>query len=156
MRKSNLGNGFQLVLNMLNQKALPLASKAAEKGYGIIARMALQFGLLTGKFDKGVSFAANDHRKNRLTGEVIEAANKSLAPVWTLCEKYNCSKTQLALSFVLSFPGVSSIIPGIRTAEQVHLNTKGLFTLEPEDLQLIEKMGTTNFIPVVDLIQRQG
>ena len=153
---NNLGNGFQLVLNMLNQKALPLVSKASEKGYGIIARMALQFGLLTGKFDKGVSFAANDHRKNRLTGEVIEAANKSLAPVWTLCEKYNCSKTQLALSFVLSYPGVSTIIPGIRTVEQVHLNTTGLFTLEPEDLLFIEKMGTTNFISLLELIQRQG
>lgn len=153
---TNQGNGFQLVLNMLNQKALPLAGKAAENGYGIIARMALQFGLLTGKFDRGASFAANDHRKKRLTGEVIEAANKSLAPVWTLCKKYNCSKTQLALSFVLSYPGVSTVIPGIRTAEQVHLNTTGLFRLAPEDLQLLEKMGETDFIPVLDLIQRQG
>lgn len=153
---NNLGNGFQLVLNMLNQKALTLVNKAAEKDYGIIARMALQFGLLTGKFDKGVSFAANDHRKNRLTVEVIEVANKSLAPVWTLCEKYRCSKTQLALSFVLSYPGVSTIIPGIRTAEQVNLNTTGLFTLEPEDLLFIEKMGVTDFVPVLDLIQRQG
>jgi aryl-alcohol dehydrogenase-like predicted oxidoreductase len=141
---------------MLNQKALPLITKAAEKGYGIIARMALQFGLLTGKFDKEVSFAPNDHRKNRLTSEVIETANKALTPLWALCEKYNCSKTQLALSFVLSYPGVSTIIPGIRTAEQVHLNTTGLFSLEPEDLQLIEKIGTTDFVPVLDLIQRQG
>ena len=153
---NNLGIGFQLVLNMLNQKALPLVSKAAENGYGIIARMALQFGLLTGKFTMGASFAANDHRKNRLTAEVIEAANKSLAPIWTLCEKYNCSKTQLALSFVLSYPGVSTVIPGIRTAEQVHLNTTGLFRLASEDLQLIEKMGATDFIPVLELIQRQG
>ena len=84
---NNLGNGFQLVLNLLNQKALPLINKAHEKGYGIIARMALQFGLLTGKFDNGVSFAANDHRKSRLTKEVIESANTALVPVWGLCEK---------------------------------------------------------------------
>ena len=153
---NNLGNGFQLVLNLLNQKALPLINKAHEKGYGIIARMALQFGLLTGKFDNGVSFAANDHRKSRLTKEVIESANTALVPVWGLCEKYNCSKTQLALSYVLSYPGVSTLIPGIRTAEQVHLNTTGLFILEPDDLLLIEKMGVADFIPVLDLIQQQG
>ena len=153
---NNLGNGFQLVLNILNQKALPLMTRSSEKGYGIIARMALQFGLLTGKFDNGVSFAGNDHRKNRLTKEVIETANTALLPLWALCKKYSCSKTQLALSYVMSYPGVSTVIPGIRTAEQVHLNTTGLFTLEPEDLLLIEKMGAADFVPVLDLIQRQG
>jgi aryl-alcohol dehydrogenase-like predicted oxidoreductase len=57
------GNGFQLVLNILNQKALPIIKDAKKNGYGVIARMPLQFGLLTGKFDHGVSFSANDHRK---------------------------------------------------------------------------------------------
>jgi aryl-alcohol dehydrogenase-like predicted oxidoreductase len=36
---------------------------AAEKGFGIIARMPLQFGLLTGKFDNSTSFSNTDHRK---------------------------------------------------------------------------------------------
>ena len=84
-----MGNGFQLVLNMLNQKALPLVKKASQAGYGIIARMPLQFGLLTGKFDDKVSFPDNDHRKNRLTKEIIEAANHALDPAWELCGKYN-------------------------------------------------------------------
>ncbi|MEO7922781.1 MAG: aldo/keto reductase [Chitinophagaceae bacterium] len=150
------GNGFQLVLNLLNQKAMPIVRNAGEKGYGIIARMALQFGLLTGKFDQGVLFAANDHRKNRLTMEVIDASNKALRPVWALCEKYGCTKTQLALSFALAYPGVSTIIPGIRTAKQVELNTTGLIALESTDLQLIETLGVADFIPVMELIQQQG
>src|SRR5258705_889148 len=45
---NKLANGFQLVLNILNQKALNLLHDANTKGYGIIARMPLQFGLLTG------------------------------------------------------------------------------------------------------------
>lgn len=151
-----MGNGFQLVVNILNQKALSLTKQAAVKGYGIIARMPLQFGLLTGKFDNGVSFAANDHRKNRLTQPIIEKANKALLPVWNLCRKYNCSKTQLALSHVLSYPEVSTIIPGIRTAEQAEQNTTGLFRLEPEDRLLIEGLGKTDFAEVMKLIQQQG
>jgi aryl-alcohol dehydrogenase-like predicted oxidoreductase len=83
----NLGNGFQLVLNLINQRSLPLLKKAAQEGFGVIARMPLQFGLLTGKFDKKISFPANDHRKNRLTAEVINKCAEVLIPVWELCKK---------------------------------------------------------------------
>jgi len=154
--QSKIGNGFQLVLNLLNQKALPLLKRSAEDGYGVIVRMALQFGLLTGKFDNGMNFSANDHRKNRLTKEVIDSSNNALNPVWALCKKYNCSKTQLALSYILSYPEVSTIIAGIRTAEQVQLNTTGLFQLDSNDRLMIEKLGASDFVQVMDLIQKQG
>lgn len=151
-----LGNGFQLVLNLINQRSLPLLKKAGEKGYGIIARMPLQFGLLTGKFDKGAAFAANDHRKNRLVPSIVEASATALAPVWALCDKYQCNKTQLALSYLLSYPEVSVIIPGIRTPEQVAGNTTGLFQLEVADRQLIELFGNTTFVPLMEQIKQQG
>jgi aryl-alcohol dehydrogenase-like predicted oxidoreductase len=154
--QNKIGNGFQLVLNLLNQKTLPLLKRSAEGGYGIIVRMALQFGLLTGKFDNGINFPANDHRKNRLTKDVIDASNNALDQVWALCKKYNCSKTQLALSYILSYPEVSTIIAGIRTAEQVQLNTTGLFQLDSKDRSMIEELGTTDFVQVMDLIQKQG
>ena len=151
-----IGNGFQLVLNLLNQKTLPLLKRSAESGYGIIVRMALQFGLLTGKFDKEANFSANDHRKNRLTKDIIDASNTALIPVWALCKKYNCTKTQLALSYILSYPEVSTIIAGIRTAEQVQLNTTGLFHLDGDDRSLIEQLGATDLVHVMDIIKKQG
>jgi aryl-alcohol dehydrogenase-like predicted oxidoreductase len=154
--QNKIGNGFQLVLNLLNQKTLPLLKRSAGDGYGVIVRMALQFGLFTGKFDNGINFSANDHRKNRLTKDVIDASNKALNPVWVLCKKYNCSKTQLALSYILSYPEVSTIIAGIRTAEQVQLNTTGLFQLDRDDRFMIEQLGATDFVQVMDLIQKQG
>ena len=149
-----IGNGFQLVLNLLNQKTLPLLKQSAENGYGAIVRMALQFGLLTGKFDKAAAFSANDHRKNRLTREVIDTS--ALGPVWQLCKKYNCSKTELALSYILSYPAVSTIIAGIRTPEQVKLNTSGLLQLDEADMKMIEELGRADFIRVMNLIQQQG
>lgn len=151
-----LGNGFQLVLNLVNQRALPLLQRAAEKGVGIIARMPLQFGLLTGKFDKGHEFSYDDHRKNRLVPGIVQAAAEALAPVWELCEKYNCTKTQLALSYILSYPEVSTLIPGIRTPEQVALNTTGLFSLQMEDRKLIEELGEKECEALMALIQKQG
>jgi aryl-alcohol dehydrogenase-like predicted oxidoreductase len=150
------GYGFQLVLNLLNQKALPLAKQAAGQGYGIIARMPLQFGLLTGKFDNEIAFAASDHRNKRLTKEVIDKSNDALAPVWALCSKYECTKTQLALSYILSYPEVSVVIPGIRTASHVVQNSTGLFKLDLHDTRMIGEMGETVMNDVMELIRKQG
>lgn len=154
--RQKTGSGFQLVLNILNQKALPVIKKASAEGYGIIARMPLQFGLLTGKFDKEVSFPDNDHRKNRLTKQVVETANTALDPVWQLCKKYEVNKTQLALSYILSYDEVSTIIPGIRTAAHAESNTTGLVRLDPSDRDMIEQLGNTNFGSVMEMIQQQG
>jgi len=153
---NRIGNGFQLVLNILNQKALSVIKKASAQGYGIIARMPLQFGLLTGKFDHGVSFSDNDHRKNRLTKEIVETANEVLEPVWQLCKKYAVNKTQLSLSYILSYDEVSTIIPGIRTSAHAEMNTTGLVRLDKADRELIEQLGATSFVPVMEMIQKQG
>lgn len=154
--QKNAGSGFQLVLNILNQKGLPLLKASAQKGFGIIARMPLQFGLLTGKFDKGITFSENDHRKNRVTPAIVEACAKALEPVWALCNKYGCTKTQLALSYILSYPEVSVVIPGIRTAAHATDNTSGLFKLDAKDRELIEGLGETEFGVIMEMIRKQG
>ena len=87
---------------------------------------------------------------------MIDVSNNALEPIWALCNKYNCTKTQLALSYILSYPEVSTIIAGIRTAEQVQLNTTGSFQLDKEDMQMIEHLGQNDFIAVMKLIQQQG
>jgi aryl-alcohol dehydrogenase-like predicted oxidoreductase len=135
---------------------LTVIKKASAEGYGIIARMPLQFGLLTGKFDHGLSFPDNDHRKNRLTKEIVETANAVLKPVWQLCKKYAVNKTQLSLSYILSYDEVSTIIPGIRTAAHAEMNTTGLVRLDKADRELIEQLGATHFVPVMEMIQKQG
>jgi len=156
LMRHNLGKGFQLVLNILNQRALPVMQRANRSGYGVVVRMPLQFGLLTGKFDIDSTFPGNDHRHNRLTKEVILNSNEALKPVWELCKKYSMTNTQLALSYVLSYPEVSTIIPGIRTPEHVTGNTKGLIRLDDADLEMIEDLGKTSFVSVMELIQKQG
>jgi aryl-alcohol dehydrogenase-like predicted oxidoreductase len=118
--------------------------------------MPLQFGLLTGKFDSSTIFPVNDHRHKRLTPEVISTVNEVLEPVWQLCSKYNISKAQLALSYVLTYPEISTIIPGIRTVQHVEQNTKGLIQLDREDLRMIEKLGGEDFVSVMALIKKQG
>jgi aryl-alcohol dehydrogenase-like predicted oxidoreductase len=154
--QNNFGNGFQLVLNILNHKALPLFERAYNKGFGIIARMPLQFGLLTGKFDANSTFTINDHRRGRLTREVILTSTEVLQPVWKLCNKYHLTKAELALSYVLSYKEVSTVIPGIRTSDHVAQNTNNLRVLDDQDVKMIEDLGKNKFVSVMELIQRQG
>ena len=154
--ESNWGSGFQLALNIINQRGLNIIREAAAMEYGIIARMPLQFGLLTGKFSRASTFDKTDHRHNRLTKEIINSSEKVLQPVWALCEKYTITKTQLALSYVLSYPEVSVVIPGIRTKEHVAANTTGLIQLEKEDIVLIEAHGSTILSELMNLIEKQA
>ena len=151
-----LGNGFQLVLNLLNQASLPLFRKTDVNKYGIIVRMPLQFGLLTGRFDNAVDFTFTDHRKNRLTRKIVDISARLLQPVWALCDKYHCTKVQLALSYLISYTAVSTVITGSRTPEHVVKNTSGLFQPEPEDVHLIENLGRTEFLGVMNLIRERG
>jgi aryl-alcohol dehydrogenase-like predicted oxidoreductase len=154
--ENKIGYGFQLVLNVLNQKALSLMKTAAALGYGIIARMPLQFGLLTGKFDNGFKFSENDHRKGRLTENIINETNRALEPLWQLCTKYNCTKTTLALSFILHYNQITTIIPGIRNVEQVNSNTMPIIQFDMVDIMMLEKLGENECNAVMELIKLQG
>ncbi len=156
LMERQLGHGFQLVLNMLNQRAVPIMEKATELGYGIIARMPLQFGLLTGKFTPETTFPESDHRSLRLARPVLETSLNALEPAWEIADKYGLSKTELALSFIISFKEVSTVIPGIKTAEQAEKNTSGLVQLEEEGHQRLRGLYEERFLEVMDMMQGRG
>jgi len=153
--KNNLGDGFQLVLNLINQRAIGLMRAAGKQGYGIIARMPFQFGLLTGKQTRATTFERDDHRMFRLTPNVLAAALDTLEPIWDAYrQKYQMTPLQLALRFILSFPEVATVIPGIKTVAQAQLNTSPGPLLESGDYEELQAMYATHFEPL--LVQMQG
>lgn len=155
--KHNLGNGFQLVFNLINQKALPIMLQAASKGYGIIARMPLQFGLLSGKIKTDTTFSSDDHRSYRVVPHITEAVLKVLQEeVWNLCDKYQTTASGLALSYILSYPEISTVIPGIRTPEHVTLNTDHLVQIDDEDKRHLQELYHSHWLPVMEMMEKQG
>lgn len=155
--KNNFGNGFQLVFNLINQKALPIVTAAAQKGYGVIARMPLQFGLLSGKITPDTVFSSDDHRNYRVVPPITEAVLRILKKeVWPLCDKYQTTASGLALSYILSYPEISTVIPGIRTPQHVALNTGHLVQLEEADKQHLRQLYQTHWQPVMEMMERQG
>ncbi|WP_215225066.1 aldo/keto reductase [Echinicola shivajiensis] len=153
----NKGQGFQLVFNLINQLALPIIRQAAGKSYGIIARMPLQFGLLSGKIRPDKIFSKTDHRSYRLSSELVKKVLDILEQkVQAMAEKYGTSLSSLALSYILSFPEISTVIPGIRTPEQVQLNTQGLVKLSLEDRDYLENLADSDWGEVLDIMRQMG
>jgi aryl-alcohol dehydrogenase-like predicted oxidoreductase len=157
LMQRNTGDGFQLVFNLINQKASGVMLDAGKKGYGIIARMPLQFGLLTGKFSDEEKFSDDDHRKFRLTKEIIIRSNEILnEKIWPICSKYKISKTSLALSFILIFEDVSTVIPGIRTPGHATENITDIVHLDKNDVDYLKQLYTSDWKEIVDLMEKQG
>lgn len=149
------GDGFQLVFNIINQRAHSVINKAAKAGYGIIARMPLQFGLLTGKISRETKFSPNDHRYFRLSEEIIEMSLSGLKHPWDIAKKRKCSKTSLAMSFCAQSKDISTIIPGIKTPEQADANTE-LIQLNENEMNVLKDAFTAHFAQVVLRMEQRG
>ncbi|HEX6182015.1 MAG TPA: aldo/keto reductase [Chitinophagaceae bacterium] len=157
MIKNKVGDGFQLVFNLVNQRAYETILQAAEAGYGIIARMPLQFGLLTGKFSPASNFSAGDHRNFRLTPLIIRKTLNILEQkVWPVGSEERLNPVALALSFILSSKQVSTVIPGIRTPQHVLQNTTDLKMLDPENFDYLLSLADEEWKPVMELMEKQG
>jgi aryl-alcohol dehydrogenase-like predicted oxidoreductase len=157
LMQRQLADGFQLVFNIINQKALLVIQKASEEGYGIIARMPLQFGLLTGKFTTSSRFTNDDHRSFRLTPEILQHTLQVLEEkVWPIAKELNMTPTALALSFILSHPQINTCIPGIRTAQHVSANTSGLKQLPEEYLNALHALSINEWKVIMALMEEAG
>lgn len=115
------GHTIQLVYNLLRQEMTEVFPIAQRKNIGVIARVPLWYGLLTGKFTSETRFPANDHRSQRLAGDVLVTELRKVEKLKFLVQP-NRTMAHAALKFILSNPAVSCTIPGGRSARQVEEN----------------------------------
>jgi aryl-alcohol dehydrogenase-like predicted oxidoreductase len=123
----------QIILNCFRLKPLEEVLPAArEAGVGIIARVPLASGLLSGRYDENTTFAASDHRNFNRHGEAFDVGETfagvpyeiGLQAARELAELVDDDSTlaQFALRWVIDQRGVSTVIPGARNPEQVSQN----------------------------------
>jgi aryl-alcohol dehydrogenase-like predicted oxidoreductase len=143
----------QIVFNMLRQAPLDrVLPAAAAAGVGIIARVPLASGLLSGKYDRTTTFPANDHRTYNRRGEAFDVGetfagvdfSTGLEAVQRLLPLVPAPATmaQFALRWILDQPGVSSVIPGARNAVQALGNAAAadLAPLTPQVLAAVTEV----------------
>jgi aryl-alcohol dehydrogenase-like predicted oxidoreductase len=123
----------QIILNAFRRKPLEqVLPAAAAAGVGIIARVPLASGLLSGKYDESTTFAADDHRSYNRHGEAFDVGETfsgvpydvgiRAAQQIALFTPQGATPAQLALRWIVDQPGVSTVIPGARNAEQAVAN----------------------------------
>ncbi|MER6347198.1 aldo/keto reductase [Streptomyces sp. NPDC001595] len=131
----------QIILNAFRMKPLRQVLPAArEAGVGIIARVPLASGLLSGKYTKDTVFPENDHRTYNRHGESFDqgetfsgvdfATGVEAAAEFSALAPEGYTPAQLALRWVVQQPGVTTVIPGARSTEQARANTAAA-TLPP-------------------------
>jgi aryl-alcohol dehydrogenase-like predicted oxidoreductase len=123
----------QIVFNAFRQRPADLFFREARaRDVGVIARVPLASGLLTGKFGADARFAADDHRAFNRHGEEFDVGEtfagvdfeRGLEAVEELRPLVPAGATlaQLALRWILEFEDVSTVIPGAKTPEQARAN----------------------------------
>jgi aryl-alcohol dehydrogenase-like predicted oxidoreductase len=132
---------IQIIFNPLRLKPLDEVLPAARAaGVGVLARVPLASGLLSGKYTTETTFAENDHRTYNRHGEAfdrgetfsgvdfevgIRAANELAAAL-----PDGISLPQASLAWIMSRPGVTSVIPGARNTRQAVSNAASAALLE--------------------------
>ncbi len=116
-----------------------------QQGIGVIVRGALAMGLLAGKFDENSRFASGDFRQKWLSDPEQNAVyRQDLAKVKALAGLARADRTlaQAALEFTLLHPAVTTVIPGVKTPEQVLGNLAALQApaLSAADRALIDRV----------------
>ena len=133
----------QIIFNLFRQRpAADFLAAAADREVGVIARVPLASGLLSGKITVETEFAVDDHRSYNRHGEAFDVGETfagvpfevGLAAVEEIRSLVPAGATmaQFALRWILTFAEVSTVIPGARNAEQAGSNAAAS-TLGPID-----------------------
>ncbi|MCO5971259.1 aldo/keto reductase [Actinoallomurus soli] len=123
----------QIILNAFRQKPLErVLPAAAEAGVGIIARVPLASGLLSGRYRHDTQFGPADHRTFNRRGEAFDVGETfsgvdydtgvDAAAEFAALAAPGATPAQTALRWIIQQPGVTTVIPGARNPDQVRAN----------------------------------
>jgi aryl-alcohol dehydrogenase-like predicted oxidoreductase len=141
----------QIIFNMFRQRPAELFfEEARRRKVGVLARVPLASGLLTGKYGADASFPENDHRNFNRNGEAFDRGEtfagvdleRGVEAVRELDEirPEGMTMAQFALRWILMFDAVSCAIPGAKRPDQAAENAAAadLAPLSDETMQAVE------------------
>ena len=124
----------QIIFNMFRQRPAELFfDRAKKKDVGILTRVPLASGMLTGKLSKNSSFEKDDHRNFNRKGEMFDKGEtfsgvdydlslEAVEKLKAICPS-DISMVQFALKWILMHEAVTCAIPGARNVNQVKQNS---------------------------------
>ncbi|GHO64728.1 aldo/keto reductase [Ktedonobacter sp. SOSP1-52] len=148
----------QIIFNMFRLKpAEQFFAAARERNVGVIVRVPLASGLLTGKFSVQSQFSTSDHRNYNRHGEAFDQGEtfsgvdyeeglKAVEELRDLVPE-GTTMAQFALRWILMFPEVSTVIAGAKNPQQAQDNTAAseLPALSDETMKRIQELYDRRF-----------
>jgi aryl-alcohol dehydrogenase-like predicted oxidoreductase len=151
--KYDIVTSIQVIFNMFRLKPSEILFANSDiENFGIIARVPLASGLLTGRLTPDTVFSNEDHRQFNRQGEAFDKGEtfsgvdyqKGLLAVEELKEVFQGNETlaSWAIRWILMFPQVSTVIPGASKIEQVFSNVKAsnLPEISSQDMEAIKRI----------------
>ena len=152
----------QIIYNIFRQRPAGLFfAEAKRRQVGVIARVPLASGLLTGKMHAATAFAADDHRAFNRNGEAFDKGETfsgvpydvALAAVDEIRSLVpgGAAMAQFALRWILMEQAVSTVIPGAKNASQAQANSQAsaLPALAPETMAALREIYARRIAPYV-------
>lgn len=146
----------QIIFNIFRQRPAELFFREAQRRkVGVLARVPLSSGMLTGKFSQKSTFGSDDHRQYNRHGDAFDVGetfsgvdyNLSLAAVEELrpLVPAEMSMAQFALRWILMFDAVSCTIPGAKNSQQARDNAQAssLAPLSAETMARVQSVYET-------------
>ncbi len=123
LAQSNVADVVQVIFNIFDQNPVDtLFPLTREANLGVIARVPLDMGGLSGTMTASTRFPQGDFREGYFRGNRKKELEEKLEGLHRLVGKEASSLPDLALRFVLSSPDVSTVIPGMRKVAHVEAN----------------------------------
>ncbi|MBT2482725.1 aldo/keto reductase [Streptomyces sp. ISL-94] len=122
--RSGVVDTVQVIYNIFDQApADTLFPACEEEGVGVIVRVALDEGGLTGRVTAGTTFPEGDFRSRYFRGDRPAQVERRVDAITAGLGISTGEMAETALRYVLSAPAVSTVIPGMRTVRNVERNT---------------------------------
>ena len=140
----------QIIFNMFRHRPAELFFREAKRrNIGVIARVPLASGVLSGKFNANTEFGAEDHRQFNRKGEAFDQGETFSGVEYDLALKATdqlrsifpeeLKLANIALKWILMFAEVSCVIPGVSKLDQLHSNleTLNIRNLSPQEMEAV-------------------
>ena len=123
-RHHELLDVIQVRYNLLEREAEKVLFPMAQRfGTGVIVRIPLLFGLLSGKYKADARFGDNDHRRFNLSPEKLDVYLAGLERYQMVFDEYkDYPMASVSLRFCIAHQACHTVIPGGKTPEQVREN----------------------------------
>jgi aryl-alcohol dehydrogenase-like predicted oxidoreductase len=131
---------MQMEYNLLEQEPEAVFAKAHAAGIGVMARVPLKRGMLSGRFNEQTTFADTDLRGRILSTDKMPTLVTKVQQIEAAAASVGRPLAEIAMRFCISNPHVAVTIPGVRTPEQARANAAACEPLPADVVEALRQL----------------